>query len=297
VFIPVLMKKFALTLIVIAVLAPAAQAKRRAVHHPAEACSYSVSPTWTGSISSAGVTRAAVLVFGQQQTPACVRWGAYTSASWITIEAAPLDAQPVAYVTVAPNTDISASRTANIVVAGIRLQVTQDSAARISPPTTDSNLIPNGKFDTGILPWGWPAHFPNATGGVAQWSQFDANGSPASGSLFLRDNDGGLAYQQQQCIRVTKSTNYRYGAKVRALAGREVGEGIMAVFLYPTADCSGDFTGQFISVLRPSEPGVWQEFTFDMRSGSRTQAVIVVIASAADVPPFEMWFDDVFLRP
>lgn len=291
------MKKFALTLIVIAVLAPAAQAKRRAVHHPAVPCAYSASPSWTGSISSAGVTRAAVLVFGQQQTPECVRWGAYSSASWITIEAAPLDAQPAAYVTVAPNSDLSASRTGNIVVAGVLIQVTQDSAARISPPTSDPNLLLNGKFDTGILPWGWPPQFPNASGGVAQWSQFDANGSPASGSLFLRDNDGGLAYQQQQCIGVKKNTSYRYGAKVRALAGTEAGEGIMAVFNYPTADCSGDFTGHFVSVLRPSEPGVWQDFIFDMRTGSRTQAVIVVIASAANVPPFEIWFDDVFLRP
>ena len=288
------MRKLALTLIVIAVLAPAAEAKRRAVHHPTTPCGYSASPAWNGSISSAGITRAPVVVFAQ--APGCTKWGAYSSADWITIEAAPLDAQPAAYVTVAPNPDVSSSRSGTILVAGIRFTINQDSAARIAPPTV-SNLIPNGTFDTAILPWGWPARFPNASGGVAQWSQFDANGSPISGSLFLRDNDHGLAYQQQQCVPVTKSTNYRYGAKVRSMVGTEGGEGIMAVFLYQTPDCSGEkFTGQFVSVLRPKEPGVWQEFTFDMRSGSQTQAVIVVIAAAANVPPYEIWFDDVFLR-
>ena len=285
------MRKLALTLIVIALLAPAAEAKRRAARHPAIPCSYTLAPTWNGSVGPGGVTRAAVLVFGQTQE--CSRWGAYSSIPWITVEAAPLAAQPAAYVTIAAHGDAS-PRSGTIVIAGMQLQVTQEGAATIAP--RDSNLVPNGTFDTAIAPWGWPARFPNGTG-VAQWSQFDANGNPASGSIVIRDTNTGLAYQQQQCIRVSKSTNYTYGAKARVVEGRERGEGIIAVFPYPTPDCSGDFFGQFISVMRPTEMGVWQEFSFPMRTGSRTEAVIIVIASAANVPPFDIWIDDVFIKP
>lgn len=285
------MRKLPVLFLLLLLPALPAFAKRRAVRVPAAKCSYTLAPSWNGNIPAGGVTRAVVLVYGQTQE--CSGWAAYSSVPWATVEGAPRDAQPAAYVTITANPG-TAPRTTQLIIAGILLNVTQDGAATVSPPA--NNLLVNGTFDSGIAPWAWQSRFPNGTG-VAQWSQFDANGSPASGSILLRDNDGDLAFQQLQCVRVTRNTNYRYGAKVRSLAGVERGEGIMAVFEYLTPDCSGRFAAQNISIIRPAEPGVWEEFSFSMRADSRIEAVIVVIAAAANIPPYEMWFDDVFLRP
>ena len=291
------MKRTVLAVLFIAALAPAALARVRAVHRPAShSCTFSVAPTWSGSIAAGGVTRATVLVFGQ--TGACATWAAYSSASWAIVEAAPLDAQPAAYVTLAPNDTLTA-RTANLIIAGIRLQVTQEGAARISPPTVQ-NLIVNGTFDTKntIAPWGWLSGFPNGFG-VAEWSQFDASGNPASGSILLRDTGDFNGLQRLQCVPVEKSTRYVYGAKVRAGAGSDRGLAELAVFLTPSTTCTDvmkDYTFDARSILQVSSPGEWQEFTFSLTTGSRSQALLFVISSSATVHPFEIWFDDIFVR-
>lgn len=288
------MKRTILVLVFVASVAPAAVARIRAVHRPApHSCTFSLSPTWNGSIGAGGVTRAMVMVFGQ--TDACAAWAAYSSASWAVVEAAPKDAQPAAYVTLAAN-ESTAPRTANLIIAGVRLQVTQEGAPTISPPAA-GNLIVNGSFDTGIAPWGW-GNFPNGTG-TATWSQFDANGSPASGSFLLRDTGAFEGLQRSQCVRVAKNTTYRYGAKVRTASPNDQGQGEIAVFGTPIADCSGeyrDFTFKLISNLRPSASGAWEEFSFAVTTASRTEALLIVISSSATVHPFEMWFDDIFLR-
>lgn len=285
------MNRIAVTVaVVLLALAPPALARRRAVHHPAAQCAYSLAPAWSGPIAAAGVTRAAVLVYGQSQQ--CAGWAAYSSASWATVEAAPMDAQPAAYVTIAPNPD-PAPRTVTLIIAGVRLQVTQDAASTVSPPRTFDNLVVNGTFDGGIAPWGWQARFPNGRG-TAQWSSFDANGNPQSGSILLRDEDGDLAFQQLQCVAVEASTRYRFGATVRSASTN--GNGIMAVFLYASPTCAGSFTDQTIQTIQPSQLGVWQRFSWTTRTRPSTQAVIVVIAAGTNAPPYEMWFDDVFVR-
>jgi hypothetical protein len=284
------MKQLVLALIATVALAPAASARVRAVHRPSpHQCTFSLAPTWNGSIPAAGVTRAAVLVFGQSQ--ACASWAAYSSESWATVEAAPLDAQPAAYVTIGAN-DLTTPRMTTLIVAGVRLQVTQEGATSVSPPRT--GLVVNGSFDTDIVPWTWQSpRFPNGRG-TANWTSLDANGSPASGSILLRDSDFDLPFQQLQCVPATKNTTYRYGAKVRGSEGN--GEGVMAAFSYQSTDCSDkNFSNQFVSVLKPDEPGVWQEFSFSMTTSSRAQSVLIVIASAATLPPYQVWFDDVFL--
>jgi len=284
------MKQLVLALIATVALAPAASARVRAVHRSApHQCTFSLAPTWNATIPSAGVTRAAVLVFGQSQD--CASWEAYSSVEWAVVEAAPLDAQPAAYVTI-PANDQTTPRTTTLIVAGVRLQVTQDGASTVSPPRT--GLVVNGTFDTNIVPWTWQSpRFPNGRGS-ANWSSIDANGSPASGSILLRDTDFDHPFQQLQCVPVTRNTTYRYGARVRGSEGS--GEGVMAVFSYQSTDCSDtNFSNQFVSVLRPDQPGVWQEFSFSMTTSSKAQAVLVIIASAATLPPYEIWYDDVFL--
>jgi hypothetical protein len=286
------MKRLLLLLAALAALAaPAALGRVRVVRHPADPCSLSLAPGWTGAVPAAGMTRGIVFVYGQTSTT-CSQWNGYSSVDWVTVEAAPLDAQPAAYVTVVPNAQPE-GRTTTLVIAGIRFDVTQESAPAIAHP----NLVTNGGFDTSIADWIWyDGRFPNGRG-VASWSMFDANGSPASGSIVLRDDGPNLAFQRLQCIPVTKNALYRFGAKVRTGAGKERGDGTIAMFTYPSADCSGEFTGKETRLVSPDQPDVWQPYSFEMRAGSRTEAIILVIASGAAQPPFETWFDDVFVLP
>ncbi len=285
------MKRLLLVLALATIVVPAASARTRVVRHPAERCTFSLQPAFaTAIVPAAGVTRGMVLVYGQSAT--CAGWNAYSSAGWATVEAAPLDAQPAAYVTIAANASPQ-PRSTTLIIAGIRLEVTQEGAPAISTPS----LVTNGTFHTDIAGWTWyEGRFPNGRG-AASWSALDANGSPASGSILMRDEGPGLAFQRLQCIPAAKNTLYRFGAKVRTGAPRERGDGAIALFTYASPDCTGDFTDGETGTASPAEPGVWQEFSFTMRTGSRTQSVILVIASGAGLPPFETWFDDVFVEP
>lgn len=292
--IPNLMKKLLLTAVALAALAPSAVARVRAVRHPAEKCAYSIAPTWgNDQLPASGLQRGVVLVYGQ--TALCSQWMAYSSVDWVTVEGAPAAAQPAAYVTLAANPTTQA-RTASLTIAGIRLDVTQEPAAGVAPPATP-NLVKNGTFDKDLANWGWNRPV-NGTGTVS-WSQLDANGNAASGSMLLRGNrtSSNLAYQQLQCIPMGRSLPYLFGAKVRTSETSDRGEGIIAVFTYPEVDCSGDYTSTNIRPLGPMAPGEWREFKFTAVTGSRTQAVLLVIGSAANVSTFDTWFDDVFVEP
>lgn len=286
------MKRLVLVLALASLAAPAAFAARvRVVRHPAEPCSFSLVPAWgTSAVPAAGQTRGLVFVYGQ--TASCAQWNGYSSAAWVTVEAAPMDAQPAAYVTVAPNTSPEA-RATTIIVAGIRLDVTQEGA----PTIADPNLVTNGTFDTNIDGWIWyTGRFPNGIGS-AVWTPLDANGSPVSGSIALRDTGSTKALQRLQCLPVNKRTNYRVGTKVRTTAPKEKGDGTIAIFTYSTPDCTGDFIDSDTRLLSPAEPNVWQEYSFTTRTGSRTQSVILIIASGAVQGSFETLFDDVFVVP
>jgi len=278
-------------LVLIALMAAPAFARSRAVRHPAEACSFSLVPTWdTAPVPAAGLQRGVVLVYGQ--TALCAQWMSYSNVDWVTVESGPLDAQPAAYVTVAPN-GLPEGRTASLTIAGVRLDLTQEPAAAIRT----QSLIVNGTFDTNVANWTWQDRFPNGLG-ASSWSALDANGSPSSGSILMQDGGVvGLAFQRLQCIPVKRSTPYVVGAKVRTSEGSERGNGIIAVFTYPEADCSGQYTSQVIHELRPDAPNVWQEFSFATVTGSRTEALLVVIASSATFATFDTWFDDVVLLP
>ena len=49
--------------------------------------------------------------------------------------------------------------------------------------------------------------------------------------------------------------------------------------------------------VRPAQPGVWQSFAYSRPVLGNTRSALIVLATAADgAPPFETWFDDVYLR-
>ncbi|HUR82765.1 MAG TPA: BACON domain-containing carbohydrate-binding protein [Thermoanaerobaculia bacterium] len=291
------MRSLGIALIALALVAPGATAgtRRRTSHHPATPCSYSLVPTWgTANIAPSGITRALVLVYGQTQE--CSQWGAYSNVDWVTVEAAPMAAQPGALVTVIAN-PTSQTRSATLIIAGIRLNLTQDGATTISPPIA-GNLLVNGTFDKDVSAWGWFSRFPNALG-TPQWSQLDANGSPASGSMLLRDTDflASQSFQQLQCVRLnTGGGFYEFGTKVRT--GGANGEAAIALLTYASTDCSDPYltADRKDRVLRPSQSGVWTKYDFNGTISGNARSALIVVASAADAPPFEAWFDDVYLR-
>lgn len=286
------MKKPLLILAVALLLVSSASARVRAVRHPGPQCSLSIAPAWgSAPIAAAGQTRGVVFVYGQ--TPECAQWSAYSSADWVLVEAAPFDAQPAAYVTVAPN-GTTAARTATLIIAGLRLEITQEAA----PQVADPNLVRNGSFHTDISEWTWYDRFPNAAG-TASWSTLDAGGNPASGSILLRDEGWKVAFQRLQCIPLNGSTNYRMGAKVRTGAPKARGDALFAVYFYESADCTGEYSSDnyLNKIVTPAEPGVWQEYSTTKRTSSKTRSAVLVIASGDTLAPFETWFDDVYVRP
>ncbi|HVG24947.1 MAG TPA: BACON domain-containing carbohydrate-binding protein [Thermoanaerobaculia bacterium] len=289
------MRRLALLSLILVFLAPAGSAsRRRAAHSPATECSFSLVPTWGNApISASGVTRALVLVYGQTQE--CAGWAAYSPVDWITVEAAPMAAQPGALVTVAPNT-ATIARSATLAIAGIRLVVTQEAAATVAPPVGNPNLLANGTFDKDVSAWGWPRRdYPNGPGSP-QWSQFDANGSPASGSMLLRDVDFlfGQAFQTLQCVRIQSGKTYAFGAKIRV--GSSDGDAPLAFLTYQSSDCSGNYKIRNVQTAKP-QPGIWQPFDYTQRVELEERSAVLVFGSAANTaPPFEVWIDDAYIR-
>ena len=273
---------------------PVSARRVRAVHHPAEPCSYQLVPAWgTAAVPAAGLTRGVVLVYGQTQL--CSQWLGYSEVEWVTVETGANDAQPAAYVTVAPNV-LQQTRSTTLVIAGVRLELTQAAAQPVvPPPPPDPGLVKNGTFDTGISDWGWPSAFPNAPGS-AQWSPLDANGSPASGSYLLRDGGLQKGFQRLQIIPVPARTDYQFSAKVRPGDVGAQGLGVVAVFSCPTLDCLTDYVKETERVVSTLEPGTWETVSFSFRTSTNAKAVMIVLASAANFVTFDTWFDDVELR-
>jgi hypothetical protein len=197
-------------------------------------------------------------------------------------------------VTITANPTTQA-RSTTLIIAGIRLNITQDGGTTISPPINPGLLL-NGTFDKDVNSWTWFSRFPNGLG-AAEWSQLDANGSPASGSMILRDTDFvfAQAFQRLQCVRLnTGGGFYEFGTKVRT--GGANGEAAIALLTYASTDCADPYNGREEHVLRPAQPGVWTSYAFTRPISGSARSALIVLASAADTPPFETWFDDVFLR-
>ena len=291
------MRRLPLVLILLVLVVPAEASRRRATHHPAPSCSFSLAPAWGSSpIAATGVSRATVLVFGQTQE--CSQWAAYSPVDWVTVEAAPLAAQPSAFVGVTANPSTQ-PRSTTLIIAGVRLTITQDGAPTVAPPIA-GNILVNGTFDRDTSGWGWPRPDYSNGPGSPIWSQLDANGSVGSGSMLLRDIDSVFeqSFQQLQCVRIpTGGGFYQLGASVRV--GSTAGEGAIGFLYFASTDCSGDhigINGRKVYELGPQEPGVWRKVEFSYPVAGAARSLMIVLASGADTPPFEVWFDDVFLR-
>jgi hypothetical protein len=272
-------------------LAAAADAqRRRAVRAPAPQCSYSLVQGWGAAISPSGAVDAQLRVVASPST--CTSWNAYSLASWVTVERS----GDFVLVDVAPN-PTGTERTATLLVAGIKHTIVQDASSVISPPI-EGTLLRNGGFDTDLSFWGWQDRFPNGTGS-ADWSALDGTGKPSSGSIRLRNTrptNEGPAYQQLQCAAVEAGKVYEYGFRFFATS-TTAGSAVLAVVEYADEGCTTAAIAKETRTKTIRTPGAWQSEDYDIRFGTTTRSVLVVIgAFASPGNSYEVFVDDVFLK-
>jgi hypothetical protein len=280
-----------LPLLLLCVVFPATAERRRAVRPSAPDCAFSLSHSLGATVAAAGLENGAIQVIGSPST--CTSWYAYSPADWVTVERV----NNSVLVDVAPN-PTTLSRTAVLLIAGIRYELIQESSSLISPPVDTSNLMKNPGFDTGLAPWGWQDRFPNGTGSAA-WAPLDASNNPNSGSIRLRNTrppDGTPAYQQLQCANVESGIVYEYGGRFLA-SSSTAGSAIFALVEYADEDCNVQILTKQVQSETITTPGTWQSELYTKRVGATTRSVFIVIASSAKSPgTFDVYFDDVFLR-
>lgn len=282
----------ALVLLFVASAADVSAARNRSVRTAAPQCSFSLSPGFAATVSSAGLSQAALNVIASPST--CTSWNAYSLTDWVVVTRS----GDVVRVDVAPN-PLDTARTATILVAGIRYSFSQEGSPVISPPVVPGNLLLNGGFDSDTAFWGFQDRFPNGPGSAA-WSSADANGNPNSGSIRLRntraEGAGGHTFQQLQCVAVDAGEVYEYGGKFFATSST-AGSAVFAIVEYADDGCDVAAVASENQVPRSRTPGTWQSQTYTKRMGSTTRSAFVVIGSLATTPgTFEVLMDDVFLR-
>lgn len=270
-----------------------AEARRRAVRFYDPPCQYVLTPLFTMPLPESGIDRGEIAV--GIAGPNCAGWAVISPVEWIHIEAS----EAVAYITADPN-ESAEERRATVSIAGELLEIVQSASSGggpISPPIA-LNLLQNGSFHTDLAGWGWFDRFPNGSGD-ASWSPVDANGSPASGSILLRDrleSENGPAYQQLQCINATPG-QYDYGFAVRAESTTAV-QGVIAFLQFTGLDCTGTYPGYTARTVIPPADGTWHRETWTASLGTRYRSILIVIGSWARQPGLQpVWIDDVFVTP
>lgn len=102
------------------------------------------------------------------------------------------------------------------------------------PAIAQDNLVVNSGFDTDVSGWqqgAWPG----------EWRAFDADGSNASGSLFLTNDTGGslTGHAWTQCFPITPGTAVEAGAMTYIPVGQDSDEEPITVLIsYESGDCS-----------------------------------------------------------
>jgi len=165
-------------------------------------------------------------------------------------------------------------------------------SALAAPALTQDNLVVNPGFDTDVSGWqqgAWPG----------EWRPFDADGSNASGSLFLTNDTGGsfTGRAWTQCFPTTPGTMVEAGATAYFPAGQgSDAQPITVLISYESSDCS---TGArlFSFSNRNQPPDEWH-----LQDVAATAAFGISSYQLVLVPPREdelvlsAYFDNVYFR-
>lgn len=289
-------RRLALSLVLlVAVLVPVAEAQRqRSVRVSAPTCSFSLSVAFPNPVPDAGMSRGRLIVNGSPSS--CTSWNAYSPVPWIIFESGSPSGE--AAVTVLANTSTSI-RTATVLVAGLDLVITQ--LGKPEAPIIETGIIKNGAFATDLSFWGWQDRFPNGVGTVT-WSNLDANGSAASGSLRMRNTQlSGPGMQILQCVQIPnigEVYDFKFAYRMQATFS-----GAMAVRIieFASQDCTGPYDVTSVRLDQtffPNNTEAWRREETSFRTGATAQSAIVVFgAKTQNAQPFDAYVDDVvFLK-
>ena len=178
------------------------------------------------------------------------------------------------------------------------------SAAFLTIPACGQNLIPNGRFDTNLVPW---SYVP----GTVTWASLDSDGSSSSGSALVVNSRGDFAPTSLKSP-CTNAGGGNVGAKILVPSGQGV-SGTVRVSLnwYLTSTgCTGTpiktdlLTGfspvQFDRWMSVRELGATYPFAGCTSSFSCSETSVQIEVDVAKAAPsastFRAYVDDAYLR-
>lgn len=173
-------------------------------------------------------------------------------------------------------------------------------AMSIATMAQGQNLLANGGFDTMIAPW---LNFAPENG-TSEWSSFDANGAPGSGSVLVmntsKDPMANGAGVIQSGIPVSGGEYYLVKVSVFVPSGQPItAEVTMEIQFYatPTSFCNHFIIGDFTPAVPAT--GVWSPI---LRVTRAPQAATCALVALETYPngvgeTFVAYFDQALLIP
>lgn len=165
----------------------------------------------------------------------------------------------------------------------------------ISPLMADS--LENSNFNSDLSGWDNPSLYS------ASWDPLDAEDTGDSGSALLtheiEGNNGTLGILHQ-CLAISPGAEYEFGALTYIPAGEPAfTAGIIIVFTYATADCTGDLL-QFEASSFDDDQGIWGPTTGSITtdSGTASAEIRLGVRKASGVTDdASVHFDNVYVDP
>jgi hypothetical protein len=159
--------------------------------------------------------------------------------------------------------------------------------------STGTSLIQNGQFDSTTAPWG------SSLGATLDLSANDSGGNAHSGSLDVilpgASSTSTAEVAAHQCISATAGGTYDVSAKIQT-PGVTQTEGIVVLWYYPSADCTGALTSNFSagSVSNAS----WEQVmaSTQVPPGINSMDVRLTVLKPVGQQSAEALFDDVVVN-
>lgn len=165
--------------------------------------------------------------------------------------------------------------------------------AAVSPA---DDLLLDGAFDdpTDVAPW---LEFNDFL--EVDWSNDDAFGEGASGSIQLRNSDpvGNSGIKTAtRCVQLTPGAKYRFTAQAKVPGGQtKAGTAVAILYFYTANNCNGTRFGQTFST-EVSSPGTWQSLgtdVIDLTEDARSVEIALGNLKVDDGGSVDVLFDDV----
>lgn len=164
------------------------------------------------------------------------------------------------------------------------------------------SLVVNATFDTDT------AHWTADPGDTESWSQQDADGQPASGSLAVLNatvtsDTGSVVAGAGQCVPVVAGSIYDISTNV-FISSAQGSSGVAGFYasLYPTSDCSGAALSYFGQSTLSDATDVWSsanmvvDTTPQNLSTAQTMSLRLIAQKMFSAAPLTVLFDNVLVQ-